>query len=314
MGKNKSKKNTGREFESLTKLVFDLISHNEKNTHVEKDVLLESPDGKRQFDVVIRSKVAGLDLLTVIECRDFAKKISITHLDGFNSKVQDVNASKAVLISSGGFTKGAKRKAKRLGITLCTLHDLERGIKNIGMEIPVIVMSVDAIKLNFSMVCQLDKGDTIDIRDPLLIDGIPINDAISSALLENRIPVDKFNETIVWEPLDDEETIAHLIVDNDRKIPLERLEINVILRGGYFFGYVTDLPGTIGLVNLTQEEKRLFIKKDDINVDYKKHFERYVSLEDIPRFSGVNISVIKMPKIEYDISGFEFNVIKRLRS
>jgi len=313
VGKSKSTKNTGREFESLTRLVFELLTRDDTNTLVEEDVKLDSPDGPRQFDVIVRSNVAGFDLLTVIECRDFNKKLSVTHLDGFCSKISDVNANKAILVSSCGFTKGAKRKAKRKGISLCTLHDLERGVANIGMEVPIVVMSIDIIDLGFSFVAQLEKGDSIDIKQPLLLNETPINDAIKQALLQGVIPLEKLNETFIWEPIRSEGMTAYLVVDKVRRVPLEELQIKVTLHGGYYFGYVTDLPGTIGLVDISQDERRLFVNVEDLNINYKAHFERYSSRDSFPEYRGAHISVLNMPEIKYDISRFKWNVIKRIR-
>ena len=122
MAKKKTK-NDGKSFEGLTKHVFEILTANEELTSVEENVKLDGADGPRQIDVLVRSKVAGIDICTIVECRDYAKRLDITHLDALHSKMHDVNADKAVLVSRLGFSKKATNKAKRVGITLCTLNE-----------------------------------------------------------------------------------------------------------------------------------------------------------------------------------------------
>ena len=132
------KNNTGKDFEKLVGQIYDLLSQNEANTKVEIDVEIESPDGPRQFDVVITSTIATIEIVTVIEVRDWNKNLSVTHVDGLHSKMRDVNANKAILVARKGFSSGAIRKAKRLNIDLCTAHDL-KNIKDFVPKAPVVV-------------------------------------------------------------------------------------------------------------------------------------------------------------------------------
>jgi hypothetical protein len=54
-----NKDKSGRSFEYLGKQIFDLLSQNDAYSSVELNVLLDSPDGPRQFDVAIRSTYVG---------------------------------------------------------------------------------------------------------------------------------------------------------------------------------------------------------------------------------------------------------------
>ncbi len=180
------KKNTGKEFESLTKRAFEIAAKNEKYTSVEKDVLIESPDGERQFDVVIRSRVAGLDLLTVIECRDYNKNLSVTHIDGLHSKQNDVNANKAVLVARKGFSNGAIRKAKRVGMTLCTVQDLERGLEDIGLQIPVVVADILEFEVRPTLNIKTKEKTTVAKDAWMTISDRHISEHINEILQECR--------------------------------------------------------------------------------------------------------------------------------
>ena len=78
--------------------------------------------------------------MTIIECKDHVSKIPVKLIDELHSKMQDVNANKAVLVSRMGFTDGAKKKAKRLGISLCTAHSAAKEEWKFRLSIPIILI------------------------------------------------------------------------------------------------------------------------------------------------------------------------------
>lgn len=79
----------------------------------------------RQFDVVVRFKAGLYEYLTVVECRDRKKPLSVDNVDGLVTKAKDVGANKAVLVSASGFQSGCMEVAKRHGVELFTLRELE---------------------------------------------------------------------------------------------------------------------------------------------------------------------------------------------
>ena len=135
-------KNTGKEYEYFVESIYQALTKDERFTTVERDVNLEGKDGPRQVDVLLRSEVANINLLTVIECRDYNKRLSVVHVDGLHSKLQDVNASKGVLVSRKGFSSTAKQKAARVGITLCLAYDASSVVKAVKIVVPIKVRHV----------------------------------------------------------------------------------------------------------------------------------------------------------------------------
>ena len=77
----------------------------------------------RQFDVTIRFKFGLHSYLTVIECKDYASKVSVDKVDSLVTKARDVNANKSILISSKGFQSGCFPVAERHGIDLLVLSE-----------------------------------------------------------------------------------------------------------------------------------------------------------------------------------------------
>jgi len=90
----------------------------------------------RQFDVTLRFKVGLHDYLTVIECKDYKTKVPVEKIDAFVTKARDVNANKAVFVTSNGYQSGCFAVAARHGIKLLTLNEkVEFDISKIASEL-----------------------------------------------------------------------------------------------------------------------------------------------------------------------------------
>lgn len=77
----------------------------------------------RQFDVVIRFKKGMYDYVTIVECKDYKKPVSVEKIDALVTKARDVGANNVIMASSSGFQSGAKETAKRHSITLLNISD-----------------------------------------------------------------------------------------------------------------------------------------------------------------------------------------------
>lgn len=83
---------------------------------------------KRQVDIWLSVTVGGRHELTVaVECRCYEKPLGIKDVDAFYGFLDDVGANKGVLVSSSGFTDGAKKRADNSTIELqvLTLEEAE---------------------------------------------------------------------------------------------------------------------------------------------------------------------------------------------
>ncbi len=112
----------GIEFERIVTDIQRQFDPNAEVSHNER--LTDRLGQKRQFDVVVRGKFAGQDILGVIECKDLSKKVGTPEIDAFVTKSQDINANLKIVVSRKGFSKPAIEKAKHYGIqTLSLLPD-----------------------------------------------------------------------------------------------------------------------------------------------------------------------------------------------
>ena len=85
---------------------------------------------KRQIDILIEDRIAGIDISIVVDCKYFSKKINVTHIDSFVGFLADVQASKGVLITNKGYSKTAYNRAtydtRDVEIRIIDFDDLEK--------------------------------------------------------------------------------------------------------------------------------------------------------------------------------------------
>jgi hypothetical protein len=294
--KNKINK-TGKQFEILTKEIFELLSRNERYTSVEHNVQLESPDGLRQIDVLIRSKSTSLDLMTIVECKDHNRILSVEYIDAIYSKKQDVRADIAVLVARKGFSKSAKHKADRLGIKLCIARDAERQLRNIGLQIPVLIREIHGIQVYPCFQAYLEAGTELNADSVLKVNDINIAEAFRNAFISGEIQFkatgtkERWIPSFITEPTYIRDVNGQRLAINDYSLMYE-IEVN------YYFGYVNELPQTISLINLSQSREDIFFKAEDL-FDYKNTLVKYSSEKDVPIIKGICIESVTLPNIEF---------------
>ncbi len=127
-------KSDGKQYESLVEEIYTILTTGDKHASVERNVLLDGPDGPREIDVLLRSRIAEMPLLTIVECRDHKRRLDVTAIDAFQSKIADVRANKGVIVAREGFTGTAIKKARRLGITLCTASNARETLSLIRVQ------------------------------------------------------------------------------------------------------------------------------------------------------------------------------------
>jgi len=66
---------------------------------------------KRQIDILIEGKIAGFDLKVIVDCKYFNKKVDVKAVESFLSFLQDLKASKGILITNNGYTDAAYNRA-----------------------------------------------------------------------------------------------------------------------------------------------------------------------------------------------------------
>ena len=85
---------------------------------------------KRQIDILIEGKVAGFDLIIIVDCKYFNKKVDVKEVESFLSFLQDLKASKGILITNNGYSEAAYNRAtydsQDIELRIINFDDLEQ--------------------------------------------------------------------------------------------------------------------------------------------------------------------------------------------
>lgn len=296
-------RNDGKQFEALLHDIYTALVSNEQYSSVERDVQLDGHDGPRQIDVLIRSQVAGMPLKTVIECRDFNKRLDVTAVDAFQSKLVDVGANKGVLVSRRGFSGTAIKKAKRVGVTLCTASNAAEILSSLGMQIPVVLIEVEPLVQNFRGIMHLEAGNTFRNSDVFIINDTSISTLFREEVLQGIFKCPLISGVITWVP----QLIQppYFIRDiNGKAHFFKEIEFPITLTVTHYFGHINDLPEAYALHNQAEGSTHVFIKTEDIP-NAKQRLAQYRDPALIPRVNAVSIVSIAIPTIESSTCTFK---------
>jgi hypothetical protein len=155
---SKKKINDGKSYEMLVEKVVAglLLLHGEafRNVKVQRDVRLNAITPGRsgkplkpQVDVYWEFEVGGVDYRTVIQCKDWDRKVSLGAVDTFKNVLADLPGQpRGVLITKAGCQSGALDYAKAHGIAVYQLKEADAELW--GGQIPQLsgTVSMSIIK------------------------------------------------------------------------------------------------------------------------------------------------------------------------
>ncbi len=286
----------GTQFEHLALEVFTILSKDKEHEKIEHDVNLMGPDGPRQIDVLISGSVGPFEVKTIVECKDYNKNINVTAIDALYSKLLDVNAQKAVLVARKGFSSGAKKKAKRLGISLCTIHSMEHEKWKFQVEIPLLMIELACEKITPSMIFKAISPN-INILQFMTISDVPISEVVADYWNNNNIECT-------------EGGIEHLFIPNipkphwiyvpdGRKMEVTDIKIMMHITKKYYFGYANDLKSAKYIEFIEEEQKKVLFDPNDLS-NYRETMIQYKRLDDVPKNADtININVKLMREEKY---------------
>jgi len=107
----------------------------------------------RQFDVTLRFKRGLYDYLTVIECKDYGRAVSVEKVEAFITKAADAGADLAVMASASGFQQGAQDVAARHKMTLIQVtesSDVDLSLFNAQWAGATDAMHIKSIELRYA--------------------------------------------------------------------------------------------------------------------------------------------------------------------
>ncbi|GAA1256427.1 hypothetical protein GCM10009677_03220 [Sphaerisporangium rubeum] len=87
-------------------------------------VTLQGVRTSHEIDVVVRSSHVGFDLMWLVECKYWQRRVSKLHVLGLREIVSDTGADRGIIMSESGFQSGAADAAHLTNVQLTSLADL----------------------------------------------------------------------------------------------------------------------------------------------------------------------------------------------
>lgn len=103
------------------------------STVTHNEWLIDRIGNRRQFDVVIRGKFGGRDVIGIVECKDHSRRKGPDAIEAFAKKCENLGANLRIVVSRKGFTRQALAIATHEGIGCLSL--LPEAADDVGFAI-----------------------------------------------------------------------------------------------------------------------------------------------------------------------------------
>ncbi len=150
---------------------------------------------RRQIDVAIRADVGGEELLIIVECKKWTRKVDVQAVESFAGVKDDVSAHLGIMVSTKGFSKAATNTAKAKNISLYRYEDtLKEGWPS-GLKTHLLVEFWELVPHTAHYI--LKDGSTEQIASDVGLDFIETKDGSPEPL---ATVIRK-----IWDSLDEKE-------------------------------------------------------------------------------------------------------------
>lgn len=169
---------------------------------------------KREIDVSIKGKFDDIDVLYLVQCKDYTRPADVNIIGAFSAVIKDVGATKGFLICSAGFTKSIHQYAMTLGIELLSIEDIMSEKWKAKIEIPVIYIQKYDGKVNMKLrvranaalveknkrAIQITQNDLTEISLNNGETSISILDYLNYVIETEKIDISKTKELELTDP------------------------------------------------------------------------------------------------------------------
>jgi len=115
-----------KEYENL---VCEALTQENQNLIIEQNIKIigHLSNQRRQVDIALRGQLAGHDILAVVDCKKYSRKINVRDVGSFITFLNDVCADIGILVTQYGYTKAAETLAKksRVKLDIRTVEELK---------------------------------------------------------------------------------------------------------------------------------------------------------------------------------------------
>jgi hypothetical protein len=129
---NRDNYQTSRDYELLVhKIIEQEMSGvtGVRELEITHDTKIKGLSGyEHQIDVAYRFKIWKTEILVIVECKQYHKKVGVDDLLEFRARIEDIKAHKGVFITTSGFQSGAVEVAKANRIALLVIRGAIREV------------------------------------------------------------------------------------------------------------------------------------------------------------------------------------------
>ncbi len=109
-----------KEWELYEAEVLDKLKKEFPNDEIKKNIrkLGKYSRVNRQIDIAVYNETVGYNMLGIIDCKCFNRKLNVRDIESFIGLMEDVAANFGIIISNIGYSKAAKNRAEMKEIKL----------------------------------------------------------------------------------------------------------------------------------------------------------------------------------------------------
>jgi hypothetical protein len=103
-----------KDWEKYEEQIFEKLNELFPSSSIEKNqkIIGKFSERSRQIDILVKSESIGREIIIVIDCKKFSKKIDIKTVESFIGFSEDVGAHIGIMITNIGYSKSAEKRAK----------------------------------------------------------------------------------------------------------------------------------------------------------------------------------------------------------
>ncbi|MXV51239.1 hypothetical protein GS399_09685 [Pedobacter sp. HMF7647] len=296
----------GKEYEELIDEIYNQLLPSAIVTKNDK-IIGRYSKIPREIDVSIRSEIGNKNYLMIVQAKDYKTPADIKTIGEFASVIEDVNATKGILICAAGFTKTVKTYALNKGIELYSAHDAKSIKWLTELKLPVTMSCIGiwgSLKFGFQGTKETE-GKPLTIRqDELYGDIFYDKDGNQTSFMNEFIKryddgsIRKTPGNYAFDLLQDK----MMVKLSNNLIPVNKFLAEYDIKFKYFFKYFTidDYQGLREAISNKFIYTRLGIKDFLVLDDTWQQIESPDSI------------VVNSERIEYDDFYFFFKGIRRI--
>jgi Restriction endonuclease len=92
----------------------------------------------RQIDVLVEQSIGQYQIRIALDCKDYKTPVDVKAVEEFHGLMVDIGAHKGALVCPAGFTKSAKKRAKKLEVDLFSPADTDPHKWQVSLALPAI--------------------------------------------------------------------------------------------------------------------------------------------------------------------------------